>query len=280
MENENVKEEIIDIKEEVINEAAINLLPEKSRRLYEASYESFKKWCAENDVKNIDENTMLTYFDEKSKTFKSSTLWAQYSMIKSCMALHENIDVSQYKKLISFLKRNSDGYTAKKSKIFNREQVNSYLSKADDDVHLMRKVALIIGVAGACRADELINLSVDNINDLGSSLRIRFPHAQKKVSRTFVITSREGEIDVLDLYRKYARLRPNKTNHRRFFIFYKDGKCTVQPVGKNTMGKVPNVIAKWLKLPNPERYTAHCFRRSSATVLADADIDISTNLKW
>lgn len=32
---------------------------------------------------------------------------------------------------------------------------------------------------------------------------------------------------------------------------------------------MPKVIATYLKLPNPEYYTGHCFRRSSATVLDD-----------
>lgn len=57
---------------------------------------------------------MLVYFSEKAKTFKCSTLWAQYSMVKSCMVIYDNIDISKYGKLVSFLKRNSDGYSGKK----------------------------------------------------------------------------------------------------------------------------------------------------------------------
>ncbi|KAG5894016.1 hypothetical protein JTB14_031016 [Gonioctena quinquepunctata] len=38
------------------------------------------------------------------------------------------------------------------------------------------------------------------------------------------------------------------------------------------------VIREYLKLPNPELYTGHCFRRSSATILIDAGKDI-TSLK-
>jgi len=44
----------------------------------------------------------------------------------------------------------------------------------------------------------------------------------------------------------------------------------MQPVGKNSMGKLPSVVAKYLKLPSPEGYIGHCFRRSSATLLADS----------
>ena len=64
------------------------------------------------------------------------------------------------------------------------------------------------------------------------------------------------------------------TTHRRFF--YKNEKCTVQPIGRNTLGKIPNVVAKFLKLPTPKLYTGHCMRRSSTTLLANAGADITT----
>lgn len=45
-------------------------------------------------------------------------------------------------------------------------------------------------------------------------------------------------------------------------------------VGKNTFGQIPFKIATYLKLPTPKDYTGHCFRRSSATLLANAGEDI------
>ncbi|KAJ8982422.1 hypothetical protein NQ317_007770 [Molorchus minor] len=49
------------------------------------------------------------------------------------------------------------------------------------------------------------------------------------------------------------------------------GKCTKQCVGINSFGKMPSEIAAFLKLPNPELYTGHSFRCSSATLLANSD---------
>lgn len=45
-------------------------------------------------------------------------------------------------------------------------------------------------------------------------------------------------------------------------------------VGINKFGNLPKEIAKYLKMPNPESYTGHCFRRSSATILVDAGGDM------
>lgn len=47
-------------------------------------------------------------------------------------------------------------------------------------------------------------------------------------------------------------------------------------VGINKIGCVAKTVATFLKLDKPEQYTGHCFRRSSATILADAGADITT----
>ncbi|KAJ8978130.1 hypothetical protein NQ317_014185 [Molorchus minor] len=191
--------------------------------------------------------------------------WAQYSMLKSCMIVYNNIDISKYAKLMAFLK--CDGYKAKKSKILTTDQIAFFLSQANDDEYLMIKIALIFGISGACRGDELTNLRVDDIEDVVSSLIITIPNTKTKISRTFVVTRTEGNTNLLDLYRKYAAPRPPHTSH---------GKCTTQPVGKNTFGKIPSIIATYLGLSDPTLYTGHCLRRSSATLLADAVADITT----
>ncbi|KAJ8980999.1 hypothetical protein NQ317_014866 [Molorchus minor] len=179
---------------------------------------------------------------------------------------------------MAFFKRNSDGYKAKKSKHLTRDQIDSFLSQANDDEYLMIKIALIFGISGACCGDELTNLRVDDIEDVVSSLIITIPNSKTKISRTFVVTRTKGNTNILDLHRKYAALRPPHTSHGRFFVFYKSGKCTTQPVGKNTFGKIPSIIATYLGLSDPTLYTGHCLRSSSATllVLADAGVGIPT----
>ncbi|KAJ8985471.1 hypothetical protein NQ317_015010 [Molorchus minor] len=170
---------------EAANIAISNLLPTKSRSLYDIAYNRFKKWCAEKNV----------------------------------------------------------------------------------------QIGLILGIAGACRTDELVNLTVDDIEDVGSSLIVKIPNTKTKIPRIFVVTDVGN---MLELFRKYLSLRPPHVKHKRLFLYYKAGKCSSQPVGKNTMGKIPSVVASYLKLPDVACYTGHCLRRSSATLLADAGVDITT----
>lgn len=45
-------------------------------------------------------------------------------------------------------------------------------------------------------------------------------------------------------------------------------------MGKNSISAVPSKIALFLKLENPEKYTGHSFRRTSATLLANTGVDV------
>lgn len=47
-------------------------------------------------------------------------------------------------------------------------------------------------------------------------------------------------------------------------------------VGINKFGGMAKQVALFLQLPNPEQYTGHCFRRTSATLLVDAGGDLLT----
>ncbi|KAJ8970773.1 hypothetical protein NQ317_008417 [Molorchus minor] len=125
---------------EAANIAISNLLPTKSRSLYDIAYNRFKKWCAEKNVQVYSENVLLAYFSENAKNYKSSTLWAQYSMVKSCLIIYDNIDISKFAKLIAFLKRTGDGYQAKKSKILTKSEIDHFLSSANDKEFLMIKL--------------------------------------------------------------------------------------------------------------------------------------------
>lgn len=116
-----------------------------------------------------------------------------------------------------------------------------------------------------------------DVQDEGEFIKIILPNSKTKIVREFAITEGNVQgISCLDLFRKYKDLRPSHVNHGRFFVMYRGGKCTQQPVGVNTIGGIPKKIASALGLSEPVNYTGHCFRRSSASLLADAGADMHT----
>lgn len=117
-------------------------------------------------------------------------------------------------------------------------------------------------------------MSVNDIEDRGSVLVITIPKTKTNKKRIFTIVD-DDVVSALVVYKKYAALRPGNVHHSRFFLQYRNKACTVSPVGKNTFGAIPKKIAEYMQLPNPERYTGHTFRRTSATLLADSGADIT-----
>lgn len=120
--------------------ATASLLPEKSKSQYERAYKLFQDWRQENQTNSFSENVLLAYFQNLSKKMKPSSLWAIYSMLRTTINLKNNVDISKYPKLCAFLKRKSDGYRPKKSKILTPQQIREFLSSAPDEEYLFTKV--------------------------------------------------------------------------------------------------------------------------------------------
>lgn len=141
-------------------------------------------------------------------------------------------------------------------------------------------MALILGTAGACRRDELVKLTIDDIEDKDTILVVKIHDTKLHTIRTFIVSN--TTLDLLLFYRKYVALRPPNAASRRFFMKYSGGKCCNQVVGLHTIGKVPFVIATYLQLSDPTSYTGHCFRRSSATLLGGigADSNVKRRRVW
>lgn len=123
-----------------------------------------------------------------------------------------------------------------------------------------------MGISGACRREELLNITIDAIEEAGPILIVKIPDTKTHCERTFTISNS----DYIDIYRKYRALRPPQTKSNRLFLKYSRGKCVNQHVGINKIGEIPSLIAKWLGKDMYKSYTGHCFRRSSVTLLADA----------
>lgn len=127
---------------------------------------------------------------------------------------------------------------------------------------------LIIGVSGACRKNEIVQMKVSDITDFKTAALFQIPG--KGTSRSFTLIGK-----LYQIYKKYAVLRPPDTKEERFFLNYQHRKCTRQPVGINKIGSMPKQIAQYLGLKGPEYYTGHCYRRSSATIFLDPDGEIT-----
>jgi hypothetical protein len=118
------------------------IIPVKSKFRYENTYRIFKKWC-EFKRCGINEKVVLAYFVQRNEKLKApGSLWAEYSMLKSTIFLHESIDISKFSTLIAYLKRKNCGYRPKKAAVFSKESITRFLDEAPDNEYLILKVNL------------------------------------------------------------------------------------------------------------------------------------------
>ncbi|KAJ8914856.1 hypothetical protein NQ315_014869 [Exocentrus adspersus] len=226
--------------------------------------------------KNISETIMLAYSQDmvllfllRSESYSPNSL----SMLKSMMTIYNNSHGNKFHELEAFLKRKSKDYEPRKSKVFSRDEVLKFLKSAPDEEPLLHKVVLIMGYFGGCRGQELLNMKINHIEDRGSVMVVDIPESKMDIRKKFTIVE-ENEFSALGLVRKYMSLRPSGSE--RFFLTYREKRCTVQSVGKNTFGKMPSKIANFLGLPDPEAFTGHCLLRTSATALVNAGANMTT----
>ncbi|XP_033216854.1 uncharacterized protein LOC117172760 isoform X4 [Belonocnema kinseyi] len=246
------------------------LLPSKSKAQYEAAYNAFADWKKKCDKKSSFETILMAYFDELSKKYKPSSLWSIYSMLKRTLNIKEKIDIGAYPLLTAYLKKQSAGFHSKKTHVFSSEDVHKFLTEAPDYEFLATKVALIFGICGACRSNELVSIKLDDVVKQGDLIVVHLPNAESKKPRTFVINQ-----DFTETVRKYEALRPAIVGTKRFFLNYQKGRCTAQVIGIHKLSSMPKQIATFLNLKDPENYTGHAFRRTSAELRSDFGTNIS-----
>ncbi|XP_073956428.1 uncharacterized protein [Choristoneura fumiferana] len=256
--------------------ASDSLLPSKSKDKYMQAYANFIQWknsknASSFNASSFSENVFMAYFSELAKRYKPSSLWCIYSMLKSTVQNKNAIDIKAYTNLTAFLKRRSDGFYSRKSKVLTPNEVEKFIKEAPDNQYLATKVALIFGITGACRRQELNNITTKDIENHGEMLLVKIPNTKNKIPRSFTIHGPFYEI-----VKKYESLRSTKGKSDRFFQNFQNGKCTSQPIGVNKFGSMPREIAKFLGLPQADAYTGHSFRRTSATLLANSGADILT----
>nr|XP_015835534.1 PREDICTED: uncharacterized protein LOC107397938 [Tribolium castaneum] len=264
------------VPEAIRNEArsvVSGLLPKKSSARCEHHLD-FKNWQKKQNVGSVNEEVILAYLNQLSMKYSPNSLWSKWSMLKSCLEIKENIGTDRFYKVIAFLKRKNDRYTPKKAKILTKEQVETFLLEAPDDQWLLFKVVTIFGIFGACRCDELLSLTPNDVEDRGKYIIVTLRNTKNFTTRRFTITDEECRFQPCVLYRKYASLRPTQAESLRLFLTYRGGKCISLNAGQHTIGGIPKKIASYLKLSEPELYTGHSFRRSAATMVVDSGGDI------
>lgn len=94
-----------DFIQDAANAAISEIIPEKSRKLYEKRYKIFCEWMAKNNKTEVNETLLLAFFNSELKNAAPTTKWSIFSILKAMLKAKMNVDIGTYHQLISFLKK-------------------------------------------------------------------------------------------------------------------------------------------------------------------------------
>lgn len=274
--DENVPNTPPDVRETAAEAREKSLLPSKSSMQYKVAYDKFLEWfrglSGVNENTKITETFLMTYFETK---ISAASCWSIYSRLKSTLQLYDKISLDKMENLQKLLKRKAESHTPVQAPTFSSEQIQEFLKDAPDDGrNFIKKMALLFGLSGGLRLDELTNLTRDDVTKEGGEsgfLKVNIVDSKTGPRHFYIHPNANDHLNAVKMYEKYLAMVPETIKSRRIWLRMENGKIQDRPLGKNNLADITKEIARFLKLPKPESYTSHSIRRTGATILAETN---------
>jgi integrase len=247
----------------------LDLQSESTKRSYSRFVKEFEDY---RQARPLSESLLLTFLTEQSATKAATTLWTMFSLIRKYMLLECSYDLGTSPRITDFLKTLSRRHKKKKAPSFTRENLYQYLRTAPSEGRqLVCKLVLLTGFFAGLRSCELVALMWEDIvfANEGILVNIKFSKTDQAGVGAVKLLPKLEEDQLCPVF-YFSRYRETiEEPHGRLFRQFANGKFTKAPMGKNTISGFPKEIATFLALENPNSYTGHSLRVTSATVLAD-----------
>ena len=255
--------------------------PIKSSKSYDNQWDDFINFCGISEEPN--EEDFIKYFHHlgEVRKYASSSLWSKYSMINHKYQTLHGHKLQKFPRVTLLLKKFEAGYKRKKASIFTKDHIMQFLNDAPDDgeyVHI--KAGVVVAYFGGLRCADLVGINCEDLEF----------NENTGMWVTYTISKQRGEsinnkFNIPLQFCSYLETYDNAL-HRcnagsgRFMKTYRvnkncEGFYTRQPMGKNFLAKFTVKMANFLNLPNPETYSGHAIRRSSASIMAEAGTSTS-----
>lgn len=131
---------------------------------------------------------------------------------------------------------------------------------------------VVIACYGLLRLSEMESLTFEQVKFEGSICFVTI-YRKKQIGAlrptNFAIT----DSVCTNILQRYFEFFPINDRKGRFLRYIVNGKGSNRPVGKNKVSEYPGFVASFLGL-SPSGYSGHCWRRTAATILAEADVSV------
>ena len=253
----------------------------KSAPVYDKWWKRYDEYASGRGVPVDDVTCFMNWLCNMKQNgdFAPTTIITAGSCVNSRIKLQYNKNFMDHMLVKDIIKKMQKESAPKQAAIFSSEQIDYFVLHAPETLdNKVKKIIALIAIQGALRISELNNLDFNDLTLLNNgSLSIRIKSSktdQAARGHSFIVTPNcKPELCCVTRIKEYLELFKDKEG-RLFRSVNKSGKLSKQPVGINTMGKLPSYIATFLNLPNIAEYSGHSFRRTSATLLSEKGIGL------
>ena len=126
----------------------------------------------------------------------------------------------------------------------------------------MFKVAFIFALSGTCTCNEIHGMMSNDVKFDGPSITFKIENPKYGIEKKFVITSEP----YFNIVKTYMGSRPLDLGESKFFLEYRNEKCTKKPIGKLKMHRLPETVSEYLNIPNADTYSWKSLRKSSHVI--------------
>ena len=276
-------EDVIKLTEKLLKESYSKT---KTRQQYTRYQNLWKTFVAkENLTEEYNELMLVKFFYTLKGRYAPSTLWVVFSCVNAYFVDKYGITINGLPRLKKYLKNETSGYVCKKADTFDADQMYSIMTKLQQintPKSILQAVAITLLYYGLLRSCEVRKIRVKDVKlserNGKKEILINFPYARKRMN-----AGMEYNIPSIyfDLYKRYIGELCPKTIAQGKEQFLKNwstnGKRRIQNTGKGQINLLHKEACRLLGI-NPSSYSTHTWRRTAATVLADAGVS-KTNLK-
>jgi integrase len=251
------------------NSITLGLQAESTKRVYSKCAADYEAYRADHPHS---EAIVLAFLTEASKLKAASTLWTTYSLVKKYLLLECSFDLGAASRISDFLKTLSRYHKKKKAPAFSRDELFKFLREAPNSGRsLVDKLIVLTGFYGGLRSCELVALTWADIVLTPEGILVNIARSKTDQAGVGAVKLLPANQDRALCPTEYFAMYKAQVPHPegRLFRWFQDGKFTKAPLGKTTITGVPRTVAAFLCLENPNMYTGHALRVTSATVLAD-----------
>jgi integrase len=290
-----------DIVRQQIAAATSSMLPLASGSIYRTAWHDLQDYRTQLNLTGP--TTIRHVFSFLAKKYQDKvwtspgTLWTRYSMLRNMIRIREGtlVDDGAIMACESWLKGLSRVHNPKQSFQLTKEQVARFLIETQDKYSIDLRLLLVFGVNIGLRTADLKKLQWKNVSRYADGLRISIDWATKtdqgaRGNWYFIAKEQDSRVCGVALFEEYRRIveevDPNYLSGDLWLkiVKTKAGKWSVISVrGRNWITSIPSIVAKELGLQDPEQYTGHCFRRTSAQWQADAGattLELQNQFGW